>query len=315
MVHLGRCSRRAAESRTTLAGENLRKLIELTAYLRSAEGCPWDRAQDYASLKGLLLEEAYEVVDAANARDFSGLEDELGDLLFLVVFYSRVAEEDGRFTIDDVVEHVHAKLIRRHPHVFGEVRARDAGEALQSWLAVKERERAAEGKRATSSVLDGILRSLPSTLVAHELGTRAAEVGFEWATVGDLLDKVVEEVHELRQELAAPGDSGATGGGTNGAPACVSPDAASRVEEEVGDLLFAVANLSRFLHFDAESCLRRANQKFERRFQAMEQEILKRGKQLKECSLDEMEAVWGEIKAGERQESAGAESTPPEKAQ
>jgi MazG family protein len=238
--------------------------------------------QDYDTLKGLLLEEAYEVVDAANARDFDGLEDELGDLLFLVTFYSRVAEEEGRFTIDDVVERVHAKLIRRHPHVFGDVRAANAGEALQSWLVVKEQERAAEGKRAKNSVLDGILPSLPSTLVAHELGTRAAEVGFEWKKVGDLLEKIEEEIHELRQELAAQ-----------------PPSPPARVEEEVGDLLFAVANLSRFLHFDPESCLRRANQKFQRRFQAMEQEILKRGKQLKECSLEEMEAVWTNIKKQE----------------
>jgi len=277
-----RRSPRAGETRTTLAGENLRKLIELTADLRGPEGCPWDRAQDYDTLKALLLEEAYEVVDAANARDFDGLEDELGDLLFLVVFYSRVAEEEGRFAVDDVVERVHAKLIRRHPHVFGEVRAANAGEALQSWLAVKEQERAAEGKRAKSSVLDGILPSLPSTLVAHELGMRAAEVGFEWATVGSLLEKIEEEVHELRQELTAQ-----------------PPSPPARVEEEVGDLLFAVANLSRFLHFDPESCLRRANQKFQRRFQAMEQEILKSGRQLKECSLEEMEAVWEGIKAGE----------------
>jgi MazG family protein len=265
-----------------LAGDNLRKLIELTAHLRSPQGCPWDREQDYDTLKGLLLEEAYEVVDAVNIRDFAGLEDELGDLLFLVVFYSRIAEEEGRFAVDDVVEHVHAKLIRRHPHVFGEVRAGNAGEALQSWLAVKEQERAVEGKRDRNSVLDGILPSLPSTLVAHELGTRAAEVGFEWAKVGDLLEKVEEEIHELRQELAAQ-------------PA--RPPA--RVDEEVGDLIFAVANLSRFLHFDAESCLRRANQKFERRFRAMEEAMRKRGKGLKDCSLEEMEAVWEEIKAHE----------------
>lgn len=251
-------------------------------HLRSVEGCPWDRVQDYDTLKAMLLEEAYEVVDAVNARDFSGLEDELGDLLFLVVFYSRMAEEEGRFSVDDVVDHVHAKLIRRHPHVFGKVRAGNAGEALQSWMVVKEKERAAAGKRASKSVLDGILPSLPSTMAAHELGTRAAAVGFEWAKVGDLLEKIEEEIHELRQELAAG-----------------PPSPAARVEEEVGDLLFAVANLSRFLKFDAETCLRRANQKFQRRFQAMEQELLDRGKNLKECSLDEMEAVWGEVKARE----------------
>ncbi len=257
-------------------------MIELTVHLRGPEGCPWDRAQDYDTLKALLLEEAYEVVDAVNGRDFAGLEDELGDLLFLVVFYSRMAEEEGRFTVDDVVDHVHAKLIRRHPHVFGETRAGNAGEALQSWMAVKEKERAAAGKSAKKSLLDGIARSLPSTMVAHELGTRAAEVGFEWGKVGDLLEKIEEEIHELRQELASE-----------------PPASTGRVEEEVGDLLFAVANLSRFLHFDAETCLRRANQKFQRRFQAMEQELLQRGKALKECSLDEMEAVWGEIKARE----------------
>jgi uncharacterized protein YabN with tetrapyrrole methylase and pyrophosphatase domain len=251
----------------------------------------------------LLLEEAYEVVDAANARDFDGLEDELGDMLFLVAFYSRIAEEDGRFTIDDVVERVHAKLIRRHPHVFGDVQARNPSEALQSWLAVKEQERAREGKRASTSRLDGILPSLPSTLVAHELGTRAAEVGFEWATVGDLLAKIEEEIHELRQELAAQPPSPPAVGGTDnpGSPASPSAGAgtAARREEEVGDLLFAVANLSRFLHFDPESCLRRANQKFERRFRAMEQEIINRGKKLQYCSLEEMESIWADVKAQE----------------
>jgi MazG family protein len=272
----------------------------LTAHLRGPQGCPWDRVQDYGTLKGLLLEEAYEVVDAASGRDFDGLEDELGDVLFLVTFYCRVAEEEGRFTIDGVVERVYAKLIRRHPHVFGEVRARNADEALKSWLSVKEQERAAVAKHSESA-LDGILGSMPSTLVAHELGVRAAEVGFEWAKVGDLLEKIEEEVHELRQELAAQAPGATTGErvekAVSGANSAADP--AARAEEEVGDLLFAVANLARFLRFDAESCLRRANQKFERRFRAMEQEILKRGKQLKECSLDEMEAVWGEIKAAE----------------
>jgi ATP diphosphatase len=193
-----------------------------------------------------------------------------------------MAEEEGRFSVDDVVDQVHAKLIRRHPHVFGKVRAGNAGEALQSWMVVKEKERAAAGKRARNSVLDGILPSLPSTMVAHELGSRAADVGFEWAKVGDLLEKIEEEIRELRKELAAQ-----------------PPSPAARVEEEVGDLLFAVANLSRFLRFDAETCLRRANQKFQRRFQAMEQVLSQRGKALKECSLDEMEAVWSEVKARE----------------
>jgi MazG family protein len=265
-----------------LAGESLRKLIELVAHLRGPQGCPWDREQNYDSMKGLLLEEAYEVIDSVNARDFQGLEDELGDLLFLVAFYSRLAEEEGRFGIDDVIARVRTKLIRRHPHVFGEVQARDAGEALKSWLAVKEQERASAAKGEKNSLLDGLPASLPSTLAAYELGVRAAEMGFDWAKAGDVLDKIEEEVRELRQELAAR-------------PA--SP--AARVEEEIGDLLFAVANLARFLRSDPESCLRRANQKFQRRLRAMEQEIAGRGKKLQDCSLEEMESVWNAIKVRE----------------
>jgi MazG family protein len=252
------------------------------AHLRSPKGCPWDREQDYDSVKGLLLEEAYEVIDAVQARDFRALEDELGDLLFQVVFYARLAEEEGRFTIDEVIERVHAKLVRRHPHVFGEVRARNAKEALESWLKVKECERQVSCEGRGESLLEGIAPSLPATLVAYELGVRAAEIGFDWTKVGDLVDKIEEEIQELRAELAS-----ASGGNT------------ARVEEEVGDLLFAVANLARLLRSDPESSLRRANQKFERRFRALEQEVARRGKKLRECSLEEMESAWNELKARE----------------
>lgn len=251
------------------------------AHLRGPDGCPWDKAQDYDSLKGLLLEEAYEVVDTINARDFEGLEDELGDLLFQVVFYSRLAEEEERFNVDNVIEHVHAKLIRRHPHVFGETRARNAEEALKSWLSVKEKEREEKSEPADQqkSLLDGIAPALPSTLEAYEIGLRAAEVGFDWAKVGDLLDKIEEEVRELRSELAGP-------------PSTRGP----RIEEEVGDLMFAAANLARFLRYDPETCLRRANQKFRRRFQALEQEVGRRGKQVRDSSAEELDAIWEELK-------------------
>ena len=170
--------RRLPEIGGTLAGEKLPKLVDLMAHLRGPEGCPWDREQGYDTLKGLLLEEAYEVIDAINGRDFNGLEDELGDLLFQVVFYSRLAEEEGRFDIDNVIERVHAKLIRRHPHVFGEVHASNADEALKSWLQVKEQERgsAAHGQEDRKSLLDGIAPALPATLEAYELGLRASEV-------------------------------------------------------------------------------------------------------------------------------------------
>jgi MazG family protein len=254
------------------------------ANLRGPRGCPWDRAQDYDSVKGLLLEEAYEVVDAVNARDFDGLEDELGDLLFQVVFYSQLAGEEKRFTIDSVIERAHAKLVRRHPHVFGDVRAKTAEEALQSWLSVKETERQAGEKTGErpESLLDGIPPTLPSTLEAYEVGVRAAEVGFDWPNADALLDKIEEEVHELRRELAAPGDS-----------------RRAEVEEEVGDLLFAVANLARFLRSDPESCLRRANRKFKRRFQALEAEVARRGKRVRDCSAEELDAIWEQVKAAE----------------
>lgn len=268
-----------------MAGQNLSKLVDLMAHLRGPDGCPWDRAQDYDSVKGLLLEEAYEVIDAVNARDFSALEDELGDLLFQVVFYSQLAEEEKRFSIDDVVERVHAKLIRRHPHVFGGTRAATPGEALKSWLSVKEKERetiavkTSDASAKQDSLLDGIPETLPSTLEAYELGVRVAEVGFDWEKVEDVLDKIGEELNELRREL----------------PVRAGNDV-RRVEEEVGDLLFTVANLARYLRSDPESCLRLANQKFKRRFQMLEREVSKRDKQVRDCSAKELNEIWEAVK-------------------
>lgn len=260
------------------------------ARLRGPEGCPWDHAQDYDSLKAMLLEEAYEVVDTVNARDLKGLEEELGDLLFQVIFYSRLAEEEKRFRIDDVIEHVHDKLIRRHPHVFGQMCARSAEEALQSWLGVKEKEReneAAPGS-APGSVLEGVPKTLPATLEAHEIGLRASEVGFDWQRAEDLLDKLSEEITELRRELAGH-----------------DRDRRRRVEEEVGDLMFAVTNLARLIGSDAESCLRRANQKFARRFRALETEVASRGKQVRQCTLPELEEIWNALKHRELERNPG----------
>lgn len=263
------------------------------ARLRGPDGCPWDRAQDYDTVKGLLLEESYEVVDAVSARDFAALEDELGDLLFQVVFYSRLAEEDGRFKFDDVVDRICAKLLRRHPHVFGDVVARTPEEALKSWNAVKESERDPDSKHDApmKSLLDGIPKSLPSTLEAFELGVRAGEAGFDWVKVEDLLDKVEEEVREIRQELktrlpqtTVPHDRERSG---------------AKTKEEVGDLMFSVANLARYIGSDPESCLRSANQKFKRRFQSLEARVMKRGKKVSECSPEELESIWGEVKTQE----------------
>lgn len=252
--------------------------------MRGPDGCPWDRAQDYASVKGLLLEEAYEVVDAINLNDFEGLEEELGDLLFQVVFYSRLAEEDGKFDIDCVIQHVHDKLVRRHPHVFGDTRATTAEEALKSWTAAKEKEKNRHPSSRNASVLDGIASALPSTLEAYELGLRAAEAGFDWVKVEDLLDKVEEELQEIRKELADDGNLHRR-----------------ELEEEVGDLLFAVANLSRQINSDPESCLRGANQKFRQRFQALEAEVERRGKSVRACTPQELDDIWESVKAQESQ--------------
>ncbi|MGH9432343.1 MAG: nucleoside triphosphate pyrophosphohydrolase [Terriglobia bacterium] len=277
--------------------QSFSKLVDLMARLRGPDGCPWDRAQNYDSVKGLMLEEAYEVVDAINGRDYQGLEEELGDLLFQVIFYSRLAEEENRFTIDDVTRKLHEKLVRRHPHVFGGARAGSAEEALESWLRVKESEQKAEAggmaagaivrngsaEAPERSILDGIPRRLPALLETHEIGNRAAENGFDWPDIQSLLDKVEEEIHELRLEL-------------EGAKHVDS----RRVEEEVGDLLFAVSNVARYLRSDPESCLRRANQKFTLRFKALEARASERGKVIRDMDARELDALWNAVKRAER---------------
>ena len=305
-----------------VARESLAKLIELVAHLRGPEGCAWDRAQSYDSVKGLLLEEAYEVIDAVNKRDFDGLKDELGDVLFQVVFYARLAEEERRFSFDDVIERLHAKLVRRHPHVFGETRAGTAEEALASWLTVKEQEREALSREPRSglakqseSLLDGIPEVLPATLEAYELGVRAAEVGFDWVKLEDLVDKVAEELAELRHELAQQIGEGTSPAGrqslarseatAGNMPALHADD---RLEEEVGDLLFAASNVARYLGSDPESCLRRANLKFKIRFQALEQEVARHGKSIRDCTPDELDRFWNVVKQGARSEEQEAGS-------
>ncbi|HLI34788.1 MAG TPA: nucleoside triphosphate pyrophosphohydrolase [Terriglobia bacterium] len=263
----------------------LSRLADLMAHLRGPDGCPWDRAQTYESLKSLMLEEVYEVVEAVEERDFEALREELGDLLFQVVFYSRLAEEEGRFTLADVAESLHAKLVRRHPHVFGENRARTPEEALESWQAAKAREKQPandhDATAAVHSLLNGIPRSFPSALEAYELGVRVARVGFDWPNLESLLDKISEEIAELRAELGR------------------SERNSEKLEEETGDLLFASANLARYLNFNPEICLRRANRKFKRRFQAMEQQAHDQGKKLSDCSAEELDALWEAAKKAE----------------
>ncbi len=290
-----------------MSDAKLDRLAALAAFLRGPEGCPWDRQQNYDSVKGLLLEEAYEVVDAVQARDFDQMREELGDVLFQVVFYAQMAQEEGRFDLGDIIDEVHQKLVRRHPHVFGDVKASSPEEALRSWLAAKAREKKAD-RGQTRSLLDGISPSLPATLATHKLGVRAAQVGFDERRVEDLLAKIGEELQEVRQEISRTGQGPSAQQALHSERDRSSQEVSdrmgsfspSRMEEEVGDLLFAVANLARRLGFASESALRCANQKFKRRFQNLEAEVARRGKQVSDCSFEELDRLWNQVKAGER---------------
>ncbi|HYY58294.1 MAG TPA: nucleoside triphosphate pyrophosphohydrolase [Pyrinomonadaceae bacterium] len=274
-------------------------LVALMARLRSPEGCPWDREQTYATLAPMLLEEAYEAFEAveeAREGNILGLRDELGDLLFQIVFYAQVAAERGDFTIGDVTDAIHTKMVRRHPHVFGDAQASDAAEVLRNWEAIKAEEKraaaAAPGARdGNSSLLDGVSAKAPALMEAHQLSTKAARVGFDWKRVEDIFDKLHEEIDELR---AAMRGSEAAAAAAQGAER--EEQRALEVREELGDLLFAVTNIARHLKTEPEAALKLANRKFRRRFKYIERELEARGRSLDAATLDEMEALWQEAK-------------------
>lgn len=260
---------------------HLDDLLYLMARLRDPQtGCPWDVKQDYKSIAPSTLEEAYEVVDAIEREDFEHLQEELGDLLFQVIFYSQLAEEQNRFNFGSVVQGLTAKLVRRHPHVFpnGELRAKVRAELCentikQNWEALKQQEREAKGN---AGVLDDVPLSLPALSRAQKLQKRAAQVGFNWSDVGGVLDKLAEETRELSEALE-DGDREAQ-------------------KEELGDMLFTLVNLARYLNFDSEAVLRQANAKFCRRFRYIEQQLAAQGRVLQPSELDRMEALWQEAK-------------------
>jgi MazG family protein len=258
----------------------IEKLLETMTRLRDPEtGCPWDRQQDFSTLAPYTLEEAYEVVDAIRRDDIAGIRDELGDLLLQVVFHSRVAEEAGAFTFDDVAEGIADKMLRRHPHVFGTDEERGRGAVAGSWERIKADERAASGP-ADLSVLHGIASALPSLKRAEKLGKRAAGVGFDWPNREGPLAKIAEELAELQEAM--------------------SERNTAREAEELGDLLFAVANLARHLKIDPEDALAMANHKFERRFRDMEQEVSENGANLSALDMEALEAHWRSAKSRER---------------
>ena len=277
-------------------------LVALMSRLRSPEGCPWDREQTYATLAPMLLEEAYEAFEAVEeAREGrpEHLREELGDLLFQIVFYAQLASERGEFTIDDVTEHIHAKMVRRHPHVFGDVRVRDNEELLRNWEALKAEEKRAAGEAGGASLLDGVSGKAPALMEAHRLATKAARVGFDWRDVDEIFGKLAEEVAELREAIRAQREAGAA---TEEAGARVEEGAGgeeagfARVREEVGDLLFAVANVARHLQVEPEAALKLTNRKFRRRFRHIEESLRARGRDINEATLEEMEQLWQEAK-------------------
>lgn len=275
-------------------GARFDELVRIMATLRSPDGCPWDRAQTLASLRPFLLDETYETLEALDRGDLAGLREELGDLLFEVVFLARICEEDGHFTVSDAIDTIARKLVRRHPHVFGDdERLTHADEVLGKWEELKAAERASTGEESTGerkTLLSGVPTSLPALLRAHEYGSRAAAVGFDWARADDVIDKIDEEVKEIRVVIdeAARDEQGHTAGATR-----------ERLEEEMGDLLFAIANLSRKLGVEPESALRRANDKFRTRFTEVEERVERRGERLQDKSLEELEEEWQRVKGEE----------------
>ena len=266
------------------AGAKLERLIDIMRTLRAPGGCPWDREQTLGSLRPFVLEETYEVLEAIESGTPADLCEELGDFLFEAVFLSQISQEQGHFSIGDAIDAICDKLIRRHPHVFAretDSPALTSGEVIERWETLKARERATNGaspKRKTT--LSGVPATLPSLLRAYEISARAAAIGFDWVSPGDVVTKIEEEVAELRHEVSA----GATGH-------------LSRAEEEMGDLLFSIVNLSRKLGIEPESALRRANHKFTTRFEAMEGSVVDAGRSLSDLTLDELENEWQLAKA------------------
>ena len=284
--------------------------------LRAPGGCPWDREQTFDSIKPYTLEETYEVIEAIDNRDWHELAGELGDLLLQVLFYAEMAKEQGSFSIDDVLDRLSSKLINRHPHVFGDVKADTSAEVKRNWEALKVEERkkrqaevkeshTAVAKPGKDSILAGVSSAMPSLLEAYKLSSRAAQTGFDWPNVEGLFDKLHEETDELREELEefpAPGPRpqgrGMAGSGRTPVPEALQ----ARLEGEVGDLFFVLVNIARYLSVDPESALRKTNRKFKRRFQWMEARLHESGRTADQASMDELESLWQQAKVIESAE-------------
>lgn len=269
-----------------MAADPMQRLLEIMRTLRQPGGCPWDREQTLQSLKPFLLEEAYEVLDAIESGDRQALREELGDLLLQIVFQAQICSEEGSFDFADVARTIGEKLVRRHPHVFGEVKVSGPAEVLKNWEAIKHRER----EQAEPSVVGRIPRHLPALRKAHQVQHKVSRVGFDWTQVHDVVAKLEEEVAEIKQAIAS-GD-------------------AARIREELGDLLFAAVNVGRFLGCDAEDALNATVEKFVRRFRQIEQRVRAQGKDITRCTLADLDEHWEAIKR-EEEESAQGSAAPP----
>jgi len=284
-----RGNRKPVKQKQLTPGEWFEKLVGVQARLRAPNGCPWDREQTHQSLRTYLIEEAYEVLEALESGNDDKFVEEMGDLLLQIVFHSQIAGEEGRFTVAEVIREIHDKMIRRHPHVFGKTRARDSAEVLRNWEQIKAEERRASGKKSDSngggktpketSLLDGVSHALPATLEGFQLTRKASRIGFDWDDAGGIFEKMQEESGELKRALGEQDQL--------------------KIEEELGDLLFAAVNLSRFLKIDPEIALKKANAKFSRRFRAMEGLARKNGREFKDLPREEMEAFWDAGKKSE----------------
>jgi MazG family protein len=264
----------------TDAGRSFDELVALIRRLRAPGGCPWDREQTHQSVKPMTIEEAYEVAEAIDEGDDHALASELGDLALQVVFHAQIAEEENRFTVADVLQHVIEKMVRRHPHVFGDVTAHTPEQVLRNWEKVKEAEATAKKGAAPESMLHGVSAGLPGILEAFQMTTKVARVGFDWPDASSVVAKLDEEVAELKHELGSGGEAAA-------------------VAEEIGDLLFVAVNVARVLGVDPESALKAANRKFRRRFRHIEDRLRESGRAPADSTLQEMDALWNEAKERE----------------
>jgi nucleoside triphosphate diphosphatase len=272
------------------------------ARLRAPGGCPWDREQTFDTIKRYTLEETYEVLEAIENKDWKGLTGELGDLLLQVLFYAEMAQEQGSFTIDDVLDTLSNKLTRRHPHVFGDTKADDAAQVLKNWEALKAEERRKSLQSSDESLqtqpellLEGVTSKMPALQEAHKISSKAAHVGFDWPHVEGLFEKLSEETRELQEHLKDLPNSGERSQEKPQIP----QELLEHVEDEVGDLFFVLVNIARYLSVDPESALRKTNKKFRRRFGWLEEQLRRQGRTLEQATLEEMESLWQQAKTME----------------